>query len=324
MPAGTAYVQVLLWHWVYAGSFYWDNVVVTGPNPDADGDGVDDTSDQYPNDPSRAFNIYYPSQTAYSSIAFEDNWPGKGDYDCNDLVVDYRYKQVTNASNALVELFGTYIFRAAGASFTNGFGFQMGLDPTKISNVTGTSKTESYINLLANNSEAGQAKGTIIITDNVFTQLPFPGGGTGVNTTPGQAYVAPTTMNIKVSLTQAVPLSQAGTPPYNPFLIVNKIRGREIHLPNYTPTSLANLSFFGTENDNSEPGNGRYYKTINNLPWSLDFTSKFDYPIERIPIIEAYLHFAAWAESGGTLYPTWYTTASGNRNNAYIFQPPVK
>ncbi len=324
MPAGTAYVQVLFWHWIFGGYFYWDNVVVTGPNPDSDGDGVVDLSDEYPNDPARAFNIYYPSQNGFSSLAFEDNWPGKGDYDCNDLVVDYRYQQVTNASNALVELFGKYIFRAAGASFTNAFGFQMEIDPFKINNVTGISKTENYITLSGNNTEAGQTKGTIILTDNVFTQLPFPGGGTGVNTTPGQPYVNPDTMDIHVTLTQAIPIAQAGTPPYNPFLIVNKIRGREIHLPNYLPTSLADPTYFGKENDNSEPENNRYYKTSNNLPWALDISGKFDYPIERVPIIEAYLHFASWAESSGSLYPSWYSNASGNRNNAYIFQTPAK
>jgi len=324
MPAGTAYVQVLLWHWIFAGYFYWDNVVVTGPNPDTDGDGVIDISDEYPNDPTRAFNIYYPNLSGFSSIAFEDNWPGKGDYDCNDLVVDYRYKQVTNSSNALVELYGKYIFRAAGASFTNGFGVQLGIDPLKISNVTGTSKTESYITLSGNNTEAGQSKGTIILTDNVFAQLPFPGGGTGVNTTPGQLYVKPDTMDIHVTLVQAVPLAQAGTPPYNPFLIVNKIRGREIHLPDFPPTSLADQALFGTENDNSEPANNRYYKTSNNLPWALDISGNFDYPIERVPIIEAYLHFAAWAESSGIIYPAWYSNASGNRNNAYIFQVPAQ
>jgi LruC domain-containing protein len=323
MPAGTVKVQILLWHWVFSGSFIWDNVIVTGPTPDGDGDGVPDDQDEYASDATRAYNIYYPGKGIFGSLAYEDNWPGKGDYDCNDLVVDYNYKQVTNSANALVELFPTFILRAAGASFVNGFGFQMGMTPADVSNVTGTSVLPGYITLMANNTEANQNKATVIVTDNVFRQLPQPGGGTGTNTTPGLAYVTPDTMKLKVSFTRTIPITLSGTPPYNPFLIVNQIRGREVHLPDQPPTALADVTLFGTGNDDSKPASGRYYKSLTNLPWAMNFPVKFDYPVERAPIIDAYLHFADWAQSSGALYPSWYTTASGNRNAALIYQKPV-
>jgi LruC domain-containing protein len=322
MPAGTATVQILLWQWVYQGSFIWDNVVVTGPVTDTDGDGVPDEEDDYPTDASRAFNIFYPAEGVFGSLAFEDNWPGKGDYDCNDLVVDYNFKQVTNSANGLVEVFPTFIPRAAGASFVNGFGFQMGMAPGDVSNATGVSVQESYITLMANNTEANQNKATVIVTDNVFRQLPQPGGGTGTNTTEGLTYVTPDTMRMKVSFTSPIPISLAGLPPYNPFLIVNQVRGREVHLPDQTPTALADLSLFGTGNDDSNPATGRYYKSMTNLPWAMNFPVMFDYPVERVPIIEAYLHFADWAQSSGVQYPLWYTTAAGNRNSALIYQKP--
>ncbi len=322
MPYGTETVQVLFWMWVYNGSILWDNAVVTGPVIDSDGDGVDDEDDNYPFDPDRAYNIYYPDFNSFGSLAFEDNWPARGDYDFNDLVLDYQYKQVSNASNALVDLYGKFVIRAIGASFTNGFGFEMNLDPSTINNVTGISIVDGYINLLANNTESGQAKGTIIVTDNAFTQLPHPGGGTGVNTTPGQTYVEPDTMNIMISMAQPVALSQLGDPPYNPFMIVDQIRGREVHLPDYPPTSLANPAYFGTENDDSNPATGKYYKTSNNLPWSIDVPAEFDYPIEKIVIIQAYLHFAEWAESSGSQYADWYLALSGYRDNSVIYQVP--
>ena len=324
MPAGTTDVQILLWQWIYNGYYYWDNVVVTGPSPDSDGDGVIDESDEYPNDPLRAFNVYYPNQNDFSTLAFEDNWPGKGDYDFNDLVVDYQYKQVANGNNALVELFGKFSIRAIGASFTNGFGFQMELNSDKISSVTGISQTESYVTLGTNNAEAGQNKGTIIISDNVFTQLPQTGGGIGVNTTPGLPYVTPVMMDIKVSLNQPVPLVQAGVPPYNPFLIVNRQRGREIHMPNKPPTNLADISLFGTGDDNSIPEINQYYKTINNLPWALNIPYKFEYPIEKAQIVQAYLHFAEWAQTGGNQYPSWYLNTSGYRNDNLIYTEPER
>jgi len=319
MPANTSTVEVLLWNWVFAGQHYWDNVVVTGPVTDTDGDGVNDEEDAYPTDPARAYNVYYPSSSTFNTLAFEDNWPAKADYDFNDLVIDYQYKQVTNADNDLVDLYGKFVIRAIGASFENGFGFEMEMEPSLIDDVTGSSLTEGYIAVLGNNSEAGQAKGTVIVTDNAFTQLPHPGGGTGVNTTPGAPYVTPDTLDIAISFTQAIPLSQAGSPPYNPFLIVNKTRGREVHLPDYEPTSLADPGYFGTDDDDSNPVTGRYYKTTTNLPWALDIPYEFDYPVEEAVIIQAYLFFANWAESGGVSHSNWYLDVSGNRNDTYVY-----
>jgi hypothetical protein len=68
---------------------------------DTDGDGVSDVRDEYPTDPKRAFNNYYPSKNNTGTLAFEDLWPAKGDYDFNDLVVDYNFNQVTNGENKL-------------------------------------------------------------------------------------------------------------------------------------------------------------------------------------------------------------------------------
>ncbi len=68
---------------------------------------VDDDLDDYPNDPDRATDVYYLISMSPGTLAFEDLWPGKGDYDFNDLVLDYRFKQVLNGSNELVEFLWT-------------------------------------------------------------------------------------------------------------------------------------------------------------------------------------------------------------------------
>jgi len=60
---------------------------------DSDGDGVPNDEDAYPYDTERAFNNFYPSGD-YASLAFEDLWPGLGDYDFNDLVLDYTIEKV--------------------------------------------------------------------------------------------------------------------------------------------------------------------------------------------------------------------------------------
>ena len=322
MPQGTVGVRVLFWTWGYYSNHNridLDNVVVTGPIVDADGDGVNDDEDEYPNDSERAFNVYYPNEDDFGTIGFEDNWPGKGDYDFNDLVVGYNFKQVLNSQNELVSVTAKYDVRAIGASFENGFGFQLGCAPDDITSVTGINTANEYVNLNANNTESGQSKATIIAFENAFDILTHPGGALGVNTTVGAPFVEPERMTVEITMATPVSTSITGMAPYNPFLIVNGERGREIHLPNQEPTDLADNLLFGTQNDNSIPADGRYYKTENNLPWCIDIPVEFAYPVEKVSINEAYNHFVEWAESSGNEYEDWYLDETGYRVNNNIY-----
>jgi LruC domain-containing protein len=97
-------------------------------------------------------------------------------------------------------------------------------------------------------------------------------------------------------------------------------RGYEIHLPNKPPTDLADPTLFGTEHDTSNPAQGRYYKTANNLPFALHLPTPFDYPVERSPVNQAYLLFNEWATSGGVLNPDWFYDQSSYRNLQKIYQ----
>ena len=66
------------------------NVGATTSPVDTDGDGVLDINDAYPTDASLAFNNNTVSGSS-GSLVFEDLWPGIGDFDFNDLVVDYSF-----------------------------------------------------------------------------------------------------------------------------------------------------------------------------------------------------------------------------------------
>jgi LruC domain-containing protein len=287
---------------------------------DSDNDDVSDNFDDYPSDPSKAFNNYYPSANSVGTLAFEDLWPTKGDYDFNDIVIDYNFNQVTNGQNKVVQVRGNIILKAIGASYNNGFGIQLPINSAMVSGVTGTSLQESYISLNSNGTEAGQSKATIIVFDNAYNQLPYPGGGaTGVNTTEGAPYVQPDTMEVMINLSSPVNLSAIGLPPYNPFLIVDENRSVEIHLIDNPPTDLADISLLGSGNDDSNPAAGRYYVTPENLPYAIDIAGPFDYPVEKAKINQAHLRFAPWGESSGAVYYDWYKPLSGYRNNAKIY-----
>ena len=289
------------------------------PIEDEDGDGVPDDVDDYPTDPKRAFDVYYPSEGEFGTLAFEDLWPSKGDYDFNDMVVDYNVHHVTNAANAVVDVFGTYKLRAMGAHYKNGFGFQLETTPDMIDEIEITYEGQP---VFISEPESGQSKAVLILWSNGFELLPPQGGGaTGVNTTLGIAPVDDVTVefSLKTFIDNPIPLAEFGIPPYNPFMFVNEDRGKEVHLPDHGPTDLVENSYFGTYDDASVPAGGVYYKTATNLPWAIHLIESFDYPGEKIEILGAYNHFAEWAESGGTVYADWYKDLPGYRENENIY-----
>ena len=286
---------------------------------DSDHDGVPDNSDDYPMDPTKAFNNFTPSKTGTSTLAFEDQWPVQGDYDFNDVVLSYRFNQVTNAQNKVAEIDATLVVDAIGALYHSGFGFQLPVTPDKILNVTGTSLKHGLINLSANNTEAGQSKAVIIAFDDAFDHLKAAPGLTFANTVPGDPFTIPDTLHLVITLTSPVLLSQMGSPPYNPFIFVDRNRNREVHLTNNPPTDKVDGSDFGTGNDNSNPAQGRYYETSNNLPWALNIADHFDYPVENKAINNGFLKFNNWAMSSGAQYNDWYKNFQGYRQASLIY-----
>lgn len=266
---------------------------------------------------------HYPA-AGPGTLAFEDLWPAKGDYDFNDVVIDYQFAITTNTSNKLEYIEATFTLQAFGASFENGFGFQLSenIDADDLT-VSGYSLTENFINLDPNGTEAGQSRPTIIVFDNAFNEMQHPGQGIGVNTEPWAPYVAPKTIMIAIEIEpNKYSYNQLDIANFNPFIIVDKNRAVEVHLPHYPPTDLADQSLFGQWDDDSDASSGRYYVTANNLPWAINIYEKFDWPVEKQDIIWVHLKFAEWAVSGGLMYPDWFKNLPGYRNQGLIYTPP--
>jgi LruC domain-containing protein len=296
-----------------------ENVPIVDSATDSDGDGVGDLRDEYPKDPTRAINNYTPSKSTYSTLAYEDLWPYKGDYDLNDLVINYQFQEVLNAKNQVVELKAKAYVKAIGASFISGWGFELPIDPSTVKTVTGYSLTESKIKLAANGLEAEQKNATIIAFDNAYKQMKATEGF--VNTTQGSALVAPSdTLKLYIQFTTPQDKSKLGSAPYNAFLFKKDERGKEVHLPGQTPTSKADLSLFGTAQDASSVSKNYYYKTAKGLPWAVSFPSEFRYPVETRAVIDAYTKFKEWAESGGVSYPDWYLQKTGYTDENKIYR----
>lgn len=274
---------------------------------DSDGDGVADALDEYPADFKKAFNNYYPFANGKAVVAFEDLWPAEGDYDFNDLVVNYRHNIITNAANKVAGIVSNFTLVAAGGALKNAFGIEFPLSSTSISGVTGGSL------------EAGQAKAVIMLFPNMRLQMPYG------NTNVAEPESAPVSFTTSFDVADGPLLSSFGLGAYNPFIFNNSnvaASGRnEIHLPGNAPTTLGSSALFGTKDDNSNAATGKYYLTKTGMPWAITLPASFKYPKEGARMTKAYTNFAGWANSGGVNFPNWYSAIPANMNNNFIYKP---
>ncbi|MGI4803349.1 MAG: LruC domain-containing protein [Janthinobacterium lividum] len=296
-------------------------VATIDKNGDTDGDGVLDVYDAFPNDPTRAYVYYFPSQNGFAQLAFEDNWPTKGDYDMNDLVINYRYTFILNAQTQAVTLQGTYNVVAAGASYHNGFGVQLPFDASTVKSVTGQRTISNYIQFASNGVEAGQSKAVIIPFDNHEAMIRNPDYSYFINTLNAKDKVQGSADSVLVTFVNPVSISNLSLASINPFLISNLRRGYEVHLPGYSPTDKATTTLFGTADDASLISGRSNYTSRENWPWAISFNdTSFKYPLETVNITNAYPHFADWAAASGSSFADWYSNlTTGYRVSSNIY-----
>ena len=266
-------------------------------DPDTDGDGISDSNDEYPEDAEKAFEQFTPSKYGWGTVAFEDLWPFMGDYDFNDAAINYRFVAVMNSLNEVVELEINFEVTSDGAGLTNAFGIEFeSIAPNQVESVTGTVLTEGYINVAPNGVEQDQNRAVVILYDNNETMLNIP-------------------TQVVVRFTTPLSIAQLGIAPFNSFLIVDRDRGREIHLPNRLRTSLG-VNTVDTEGVNQDPDGN--YQTDSRLPWAINIVHEFRVPKEKIPVNQAYNFFNQWATSGGAVFTDWYKDNAGYRNEGNI------
>ncbi|WP_158856897.1 LruC domain-containing protein [Lunatibacter salilacus] len=281
---------------------------------DRDGDGVADELDEYPDDSDRAFTNYSPGQYAFGSLMFEDLWPSFGDYDMNDLVVDYQVKEISDAHNRIKEVSFTVVIRATGAGFKNGFGIQLPVASGLVESVKGNRLTTGSIKTKETGVEDGQRLTTVIITDDVNYKLPIM-----ANVSKNNAHNQEDTLHVSITFKDAIRKADLGAAPYNPFLVINQDRRREVHLKHGQPSDLVDVSLFGANDDYSNPTERRFYSSKKGFNWALHTPVSIPHTQERIDFTKAYTRFADWARSGGREYVDWYLDIKDHRNSSVLY-----
>ena len=233
--------------------------------------------------------------TYTGTLSFEDYWPLMGDYDMNDIMIDYSCKVYKNTINKNLVYKLVNEFKPRYNEFNqlqSGFGFQLSnISSSNINRVIidGAGPTQ-YME--GNTLESGQSHPTILLFDN-----------------PKDVIGKTITVTIEVN-----DLEESNVvPPYNPFIYIESDlgRGKELHLPKYLPTDKIDMSVIGTKHDVYRPEEGLYYimsRWNNQFPFALNLVGVTDFPTpeEGVRIDKAYPHFKEWVNSEGKTHKDWY------------------
>ncbi|SMF54660.1 LruC domain-containing protein [Alteromonadaceae bacterium Bs31] len=280
---------------------------------DSDADGIADEEDQFPNNYRRAFSAYYPSESNWVTLAYEDNWPQVGDYDLNDLVVRERFQTVYNANGDITGFIITGYIDARGAEKNNGFGLRlMDLAPEAIEDASITIAGVRQ----EKNTENWQSDAVFILWNDShdYTQTGESGACSHFNTKRDCDRFDPVPFTLDVNFAQYPQSLNHSSLDF--FIFRTNYRGREVHFANYPPTDLFDQSQFGRFQDTSDPESGRYFKNAANLPWALKVNTNWCHPSEYIDIAWAYPDYEKWVESSGSEASDWYKTSA--RKNHYF------
>ncbi|WP_299018543.1 LruC domain-containing protein [uncultured Photobacterium sp.] len=285
---------------------------------------------------------YYPGEGTWVTLAYEDNWPEKGDYDFNDIVMYYRIDTVSNQDGNIVryDIYGK--LQAYGATYSNGFAVQL-------DNIARSQVDADSAKIVVNNKtlhsqvviEEEQTNAVALISSNLKDEFSPPecsgDAGKFYRVWRGCNKDAADQFSFVVSIPFKSAITNGPDMPLNPFIFAPEGRfhgnsfdveypGREleIHLKGHCLTSLASDRFFSTQQDtsiyNSEncPGpNCDSFHGVNGTPWGLLIDSNWAHPSERTDILQAYPDLAEFASSGGTQKQNWHQRANAVVNKLF-------
>ena len=225
--------------------------------------------------------------------AFEDLWPNKGDYDLNDAVVNVKHeKEFNNSGKIIKETF--YL-----TTYQNYVTLTSGLALTLNTKVNPKSIIMKKI-----------ASGSTIEKDATFTKE-------------GNVYYLTNDIKGELGTTYILELnygsalsSSSKMASIQPFIFRSEGElNWEVHIPMEAPTARMNTSYFGTEDDCSNPSTGLYFVRDSNYPFAFHLKGAkidaFENTIlkrenEKKPINELFPGFLEWSTSRGTTNQDWY------------------
>lgn len=241
-------------------------------------------------DPSEVMNTL----TYQGLLAFEDNWPDGGDYDMNDVVVNYVSNVTYNGYNLVTKIVDRITLSWTGANYSNGFAYQVPYDLSQA--------TVEFLN-----DNGSKVEGNVItLTNDVKGTLGVPGvpAGQMPESVVGASYTVVITFN-----QPSIDKSEI-VPPYNPFIKVGG-SNKEVHLINH-PTTAAATNVFDQSSMDISDGKTTFFVSKEGYPFSIHLDARIypeilelDLRHEGEHIDEIYPKFADWATTKDPTIKWW-------------------
>ncbi|SFB88806.1 LruC domain-containing protein [Pseudoalteromonas denitrificans] len=264
---------------------------------------------------------YYPGASSWVSLAYEDLWPETGDYDFNDVVLNYRTTVNKVGSNVIRYVIEGEL-NAVGAGYHNGFAVRFKNLPSGYVN---TSLIRHEIGGVIQSGialESGRSEAILIVipdTKTVYSSACTYFRTNGCESDPKISF------KITLPLSTFIDSSIAPLGLLDPFIFavngfahgdyvnINNARSWEVHLKNKEPTEAFDLNLLTLEDDASNVESGFYYQTENGLPWAMEVGVNWSHPKENVDLIIAYPLFNSFARSSGVDNSLWFNSPDSSK-----------
>jgi len=258
--------------------------------------------------PLVASTAYSPADNQMGTMAFEDFWPSKGDYDFNDVVINYNATE-TKVDGQISKVILKLQPVARGASYKNALKVSINTPITNIASAT--MGKNSHAVPLTPIEDGNQTM--FVIIDDIEDALPSPTGFEFANTESNSPKVTGAMFTLTINLKNPVDENIFGSAPYNTFISRKLGNGEviEVHFPGYRPTKYASKRKFGTGHDDTDKSTDKYYQTKDNLPWAMIIPQIWEHPKENVDLSQDYPEILDWASSRGKSKKDWYKNKKG-------------
>ncbi|MBL1418228.1 MAG: LruC domain-containing protein [Moritella sp.] len=251
---------------------------------------------------------YSPSENQMGTMAFEDYWPSKGDYDFNDVVINYNAEE-TKVDGQISKIILKLQPVARGASYKNALQISINTPITNIASATmGPPSNAVPLTPIADGNQT-----MFVIIGDIEDALPAPKGFKFANTESNSPKVTGSMFTVTINLKNPVDENIFGSAPYNTFISRKLGNGEviEVHFPGYRPTKFASKRQFGTGHDDTDKSTDKYYQTKDNLPWAMIIPQLWEHPKEKVDLSQDYPEILDWASSRGKSKKDWYKNKKG-------------
>lgn len=257
--------------------------------------------------------VYYPVRAnGWGTLLFEDMWPASGDYDFNDMVVNYKVQLALRNKNMVEAIKIGIRLKAVGGSLPYDLYLRLlGVKGGEIDQIDPYFHRNAHdqtdlVQLNAGNPVKDPA---LLKFERLKSRANNPAGATYLNTERGcevpEALL--TEVSYVIYLRNSVKLDDLAFDRFDFFLGRPDGEGLiEIHRGGFAPSPLGEAAYERLRRSSGNIDRADHYYSNDGLVWAVNIPTDVQHAYENVDFLQAYPDFARWARSGGAEATDWY------------------